>query len=92
MNNIRLHVFISGRVQGVWFRENTLKKAKNLGIFGWVKNLPDGKVEAVFEGEKEKVEKMLEWSKRGPFFAKVTGLEARDEAYKEEFSDFTISF
>ena len=90
MDNVRLHVFISGRVQGVRFRENTLKKANNLGIFGWVKNLPDGRVESVFEGQKEKVEKMLEWSKRGPFFAKVVSLEARDEAYKEEFRNFEI--
>jgi acylphosphatase len=92
MNNIRLHVFISGRVQGVRFRENTLKKAKGLGVFGWVKNLPDGRVEAVFEGQKEKVEKMLEWSKRGPFFAKVTDLEAREELYKGEFNSFDTIF
>ncbi|RLF60052.1 MAG: acylphosphatase, partial [Thermoplasmata archaeon] len=50
----RVHVYISGKVQGVFFREYTRRKAKNLGIKGWVRNLPDGRVEAIFEGEKEK--------------------------------------
>jgi len=62
----RTHVFISGRVQGVWFRAHTREKAEELGISGWVRNLPDGRVEAVFEGEDEKVDEMVKWCHRGP--------------------------
>lgn len=87
--NIRVHIFISGKVQGVFFRHNTKIKAEELGVFGWVKNLPDGRVEAVLEGEKEKVEEMVDWCKNGPEFARVTGLEAFEENYKKEFNKFS---
>lgn len=87
---VRVHIFVSGSVQGVLFRSNTRKKAQELGITGWVKNLSDGRVEAVFEGEKEKVEKMLEWSKKGPFMAKVNGVDIEWEEYEEEFSNFEV--
>jgi len=89
---VRAHIFISGRVQGVFFRENTRQKAKELGVFGWVKNLPDGRVEAVFEGEKEKVEKMIEWSKKGPLIAKVNGIDIEWQEYKGEFENFEIKY
>lgn len=88
----RAHLFISGRVQGVYFRETTLKKAEELSVFGWVRNLPDGRVEAVFEGEKDKVEKLVKWAKRGPFWAKVSGLEVHWEEYKGEFKNFEIRY
>lgn len=87
--NIRVHIFISGKVQGVFFRSSTKIKAEELGIFGWVKNLPDGRVEAVLEGEKENVEKMVEWCRKGPEYAGVTGLEAVEENYKNEFNNFS---
>jgi acylphosphatase len=89
---IRYHVFVSGRVQGVFFRQNTLKRAKALGLKGWVKNTEDGKVEAVFEGEKEKIEKILEWMRKGPPFARVDGLEIEWENFKGEFDDFEIKY
>ncbi len=89
---IRAHIFVLGRVQGVGFREGVRKKAQKLGIFGWAKNLPDGRVEAVIEGEKEGVEKIIEWSKRGPFLAKVNGLEISWEEHKGEFNDFEIKY
>ncbi len=88
----RCHVLVSGRVQGVFFRHNTLKKAKNLGLKGWVRNTENGKVEAVFEGDKEKIEKMLEWIKVGPPLAKVENLEVKWEEFKGEFKDFKIKY
>ena len=92
MEKARCHVLVSGRVQGVFFRQNTLEKAKSLGLKGWVKNRGDGKVEAVFEGEKEKIEKILEWMRKGPPFARVDGLEIKWEDFKGEFKDFEIRY
>lgn len=86
----RVHIFVSGRVQGVFFRENTRKKTKELGITGWVRNLADGRLEAVFEGEKDKVEELVNWAKKGPMFAKVNGLESIPEEYQGEFNNFEI--
>ena len=62
---IRVHVFISGKVQGVGYRYFTTKQASQLNISGWVRNLPDGRVEAIFEGEGEVVEKMIKWCHKG---------------------------
>jgi acylphosphatase len=89
---IRCHVLVSGRVQGVFFRQNTLEKAKAFGLKGWVRNTQDGKVEAVFEGEKEKIEKILEWMGKGPPFARVDGLEIEWENFKDEFDNFEIRY
>jgi acylphosphatase len=89
---IRCHVLVSGMVQGVFFRQNTLEKAKALGLKGWVRNTQDGRVEAIFEGEKEKVEKILEWVKSGPPLAKVENVEIRFEDFKGEFDDFEIRY
>ena len=86
----RVHIFVSGRVQGIFFRENTKKKAQKLRITGWVRNLSDGRVEAVFEGEKDKIEDLVNWAKKGPMFAKVDGVEVILEEYKEEFNNFEI--
>ncbi len=92
MEKTRCYVLVSGRVQGVFFRQNTLEKAKALDLKGWVRNTDDGKVEAVFEGEKEKIEKILEWMRKGPPFARVDGLEIKWEDYKGEFEDFKIRY
>ena len=86
----RVHIFVSGRVQGVFFRENTKKRAKKLGITGWVKNLSDGRVEAVFEGERSKVEEWINRTKKGPMFAKVDELKVMPEEYQGEFNNFEI--
>ncbi len=86
----RVHIFVSGRVQGVFFRENTRKRAKKLGITGWVRNLPDGRVEAVFEGEKSKVEELINRTKKGSLIARVDELKVMPEEYKEEFDNFEI--
>ncbi len=92
IEKVRVHIFISGRVQGVFFRENFRKRAEKLTIAGWVRNLADGRMEAVIEGEKEKVEEMIGWAKTGPFFAKVYGLEAIAEEYLGEFDSFDIRY
>lgn len=67
----RAHALIKGRVQGVWYRQSTADEANRLGLSGWVRNLPDSSVEAVFEGGGETVEQALTWCRRGPPAAKV---------------------
>jgi acylphosphatase len=88
--NIRIHILVSGKVQGVFFRSSTKDKADDLGISGWIRNLIDGRVEAVFEGEKEDVDKMVEWCRKGPENARVTGIEVFMKEYKEEFKGFFL--
>ncbi len=88
----RAHVFIKGLVQGVFFRSSTRNEAKRLGVTGWVKNLWDGRVEAVFEGDEEKVKRMIEWCHHGPPGAHVTGVEVNWEEPTGEFSDFRIEY
>lgn len=72
---VHVHVFVSGRVQGVFYRARTKEQAERLGLTGWVQNLSDGRVEALFEGEKERVEEMIEWCREGPRGARVEGVE-----------------
>lgn len=76
----RVHVFISGRVQGVFFRAFTKEKADELGLAGWVQNLPDGRVEAIFEGEPGQVERMVAWCRQGPPAGRVEQVEVRPES------------
>lgn len=71
----RAHVFVSGRVQGVYYRASTREKAHEMGVGGWVKNLPDGRVEAVFEGERDSVEAMVEWCRTGSPKARVDNVD-----------------
>ena len=67
----RAHVRITGRVQGVFFRAEAADRARSLGVAGWIRNVPDGTVEAVFEGEDGHVDSLLEWCRRGPSGARV---------------------
>jgi acylphosphatase len=71
----RAHVRVRGSVQGVFFRAETRDRARSLGVAGWVRNLPDGAVEAVFEGPDQPVESMIAWCRRGPAGAIVDGVE-----------------
>ena len=87
---VRAHILISGRVQGVYFRQKTAKQAQMLGISGWVRNLNDNKVEAVLEGAKEDVQKIIDWAKKGPFLARVLNLDIKWQEYKGEFNNFEI--
>ena len=88
----RAHVYVHGRVQGVFFRATTRDKARSLGIKGWVKNCPDGSVEAVFEGEKDIVETIVNWCKKGPEGAFVNHIDIRWEKYSGEFDEFSIMY
>jgi acylphosphatase len=76
---VRAHVWISGRVQGVWFRESCREEAERRGVAGWVRNLPDGRVEAVFEGDALAVDAVVAWCHDGPVRARVRGVERLDE-------------
>lgn len=88
----RAHVKISGRVQGVFFRYETQALAEQIGTKGWIRNTLEGGVEAIFEGEKEKVERMLDFCRSGPPGAKVTNVEVEWESYRGEFSGFNIRY
>lgn len=85
-----VHVFVSGIVQGVWFRENTRMQAEALGVRGWVRNLVDGRVEGVFEGDAPAVDRLVRWCHEGPEAARVTGVEVREEGAAGGFSGFRI--
>ena len=89
---VRAHVFVSGRVQGVFFRSETRYEARLRGVKGWVRNLPDGRVETVFEGEEEAVKELIEFCRRGPPGAKVTKIDVKWEDYTGEFKDFEIRY
>ncbi len=88
----RVHLFISGRVQGVFFRLFTKEKADLYGITGWVKNLPDGRVEAVGEGDEEVLKEWIKDLWQGPPLAKVENIEEIWEEAKNEFADFMIRY
>ena len=88
----RVHVVISGRVQGVWFRASTRDKAEQLDITGWVKNTFDGNVEAVFEGEENLVKEMLDWCHRGPPLARVENVEITKQSPSNGFDGFSIRY
>jgi acylphosphatase len=76
----RRRVVVYGRVQGVWFRAACRREAEDRGVAGWIRNLPDGAVEAAFEGPDAAVEAMVAWMRRGPDLARVDRVEVRDEA------------
>lgn len=90
MGNVRKHVVIKGRVQGVWFRASTREEALANGVYGWVQNTIGGHVEAVFEGDASDVERVLRWCHQGPALAHVRSVDVRDEPYNGEFETFFI--
>jgi len=87
----RYHVVIHGRVQGVMFRHNMAKIAEKANVKGWVRNNPDGSVEAVFEGEEEDIEKVINWCRKGPIGSKIEKAEVKEEEFKDEFEAFYIT-
>jgi acylphosphatase len=89
---IRRHVLAKGAVQGVFFRIEVQSLANELGITGWIKNLPDGDVEAVFEGGEDLVMKMVQFCKKGPIGSKVEELVIKEEKFTGEFKDFKIIY
>lgn len=91
MSGIRRRVFVSGRVQGVSFRASTVREASRYpALQGWVRNLPDGRVEAVFQGETDSVLALVAWCRRGPPAASVSGLEVREEYPDSDLALFRI--
>jgi acylphosphatase len=89
---VQAHVYITGRVQGVNFRYYTRQQAFELGVNGWVRNVRDGRVEAVFQGEEEQVAKLLKWCEHGPTSARVDNLEVDWESTSDPLSGFEIRF
>jgi len=89
MSHICMHLVVSGRVQGVWFRRFTQEQARSNGVTGWVRNLADGRVEAMLCGEERAVRHVEAWLNRGPDSASVTSVDARDVPL-ERFEGFEI--
>ena len=87
---VRAHIFVSGRVQGVFFRVETRYEAMKRNVAGWVRNTSGGRVEAIFEGEREDVKKLIEFCRKGPSGARVTKVDVQWEEYSGEFKDFKI--
>ena len=92
MEKARAHILISGRVQGVFFRDYTQRAAQERGILGWVMNTRDGRVEAVLEGEKEKVDDMIRWCHHGSPHSRVTEVSVDWEEYSGEFDGFSVRY
>lgn len=86
----RLHALVSGRVQGVYYRASTRERARELGLAGWVRNLPDGRVELCAEGPRPALEALERWCHQGPPAARVDGLEARWADATGEFARFEV--
>jgi len=88
----RARIVVSGRVQGVFFRDHTRRWASSLNLTGWVRNLSDGRVEALAEGDKEDIEKLAAKLQEGPPLAHVDNVEVEWEDYKGDFKDFRITY
>ena len=92
MSNVRMHLIIEGRVQGVCFRDSTRRQALALGVSGWVKNRFDGTVEIIAEGPDKKVKELILWCRRGPSYARVQRIHEKSEEWVGEFNSFDIVF
>lgn len=89
-DKVRVHVLIEGRVQGVFFRASTRDEARARGLAGWVRNLADGRVEAVFEGDRPVVENMIAWCRKGPPYAYVDQIDIDWQPYRGDLADFRV--
>ncbi|ADU96326.1 acylphosphatase [Thermovibrio ammonificans] len=87
-----IHAFVSGRVQGVGYRAFTRKVARELGLVGFVRNLPDGRVEVYAEGEEEKLQELLRHLKKGPYFARVDSIEVTTTEPRGGYEEFVITY
>lgn len=92
MNRVRAHLKIKGLVQGVFFRANTKEVAETHNVCGWVRNMPDGSLEAVLEGDSGAVNKVIEWCHKGPPGAMVEDLDISWLDYDAEYTDFEVIF
>ncbi|RLE85507.1 MAG: acylphosphatase [Thermoprotei archaeon] len=89
---VRARLYISGIVQGVFFRATMKEVADSLGVKGWVRNLPDGRVEALVEGPEDRVKEIIRWAHKGPRLAKVEKVEVIWEPYKGDLYTFSIRY
>jgi acylphosphatase len=87
---VRVHLEIAGRVQGVYFRASTVAQAQRFGVTGWVRNCPDGSVEVLAEGARESIEKLIEWCRRGPEGARVSRVQIEWEQAESTFAGFGV--
>ena len=87
---VRAHVYVSGRVQGVFFRFETRYEARRRNVTGWVRNLLDGRVEAIFEGEKNDVERVVDFCHKGSPASRVSNVEVEWKKFRGQFYDFKI--
>lgn len=88
----KVRAIVSGRVQGVWYRAHTRDKAVELGVTGFVRNLPDGTVEIVAQGEESQVEALMRWARLGPPLAEVSDVRIREMAEDTEYSSFGVAY
>ena len=92
MSNQRLRLFVTGRVQGVFFRQSLKAKSIQNNIFGWVKNLEDGRVEFILEGTDENISVLVKWAHNGPANSIVENVEIHDEKFDNEFTKFDVLY
>ena len=92
MKQQRVHIFVSGKVQGVFFRQALKVVAKKNNVMGWVRNLTDKRVEATLEGDIRSVNLVIEWARIGPANSHVDGIEVSNEEFKNEFSTFEVLY
>ena len=87
----QVHLFVRGRVQGVYFRASAQREARRLGLTGWVKNRVDGAVEILAEGDEEEIKELIGWSHRGPGAARVDSVDVRWRSFTGDYPDFRIT-
>ena len=92
MSNQRMRLFVTGRVQGVFFRQSLKAKSIQNNIFGWVKNLQDGRVECLLEGTEENISKIITWAHTGPANAIVENVEIHNEEFNNKFTKFDVLY
>ena len=92
MKNIRVHLIVEGKVQGVWYRDSTRIKAAELEIKGWIKNRTDGTVEIMAEGLEVNIQKFIGWCHEGPPYAVVNNITVSPQEFRNEFDSFNIVF
>ena len=92
MKQQRVHILVSGKVQGVFFRQALKVVAKKNNVLGWVRNLKDGCVEAILEGDNKSVNSVIEWARIGPANSRVDDIEVSNEEFKNEFSTFDVLY
>lgn len=92
MSKLRVHIFVTGKVQGVFFRQALKVMSKKNNVFGWVRNLKDGRVEAILEGEDVDVSHVVEWCHAGPANARVEDIDIKNEKFSGEYKKFEVLY